>query len=233
VTEGQGIAPLYFAFAADANRRRRGLLDDHEPPQSLTIDEAIALQREGAVLLDTRSPEAFASGHLTDSINVGLDGRFAEYTGDVLRPGQQVVLVGDPGRGAEARIRLARVGFDDVAGAIDDVERALVEHPELAASASRLTAQDAATWIDEEPDIQVVDVRSPSETTAGTLPGARIMPLPRLLDHLGELDPSRPTIVYCAGGYRSSVAASTLRAHGFATVADLIGGHGAWVAATR
>jgi hydroxyacylglutathione hydrolase len=60
------------------------------------------------------------------------------------------------------------------------------------------------------------------------VPGARNLPLPRLLDHLGELDPRRPTVVYCAGGYRSSVAASTLRAHGFARVADLIGGYGAW-----
>jgi rhodanese-related sulfurtransferase len=57
------------------------------------------------------------------------------------------------------------------------------------------------------------------------------MPLPQLLDHLDELDPNRPTIVYCAGGYRSSIAASTLRAHGFATVADMIGGYGAWTAA--
>jgi hydroxyacylglutathione hydrolase len=232
VTEGQGIAPLYFAFAADANRRQRELLDDHEPPRALTTDEAIAFRGEGAVLIDTRSPQSFASGHLAGSINVGLDGRFAEYAGDVLRPGQQVVLVGHPGRGTEGRVRLARIGFDDVAGAVD-VERALVEHPELAVAARRLTAHDVATWLDEEPDIQVVDVRGPDETTGGTLPGARVLPLPRLLDHLVELDPSKPTIVYCEAGYRSSVAASTLRAHGFATVADLIGGYGAWAAATR
>jgi hydroxyacylglutathione hydrolase len=59
------------------------------------------------------------------------------------------------------------------------------------------------------------------------------MPLPQLLDHLDELDPNRPTIVYCAGGYRSSIAASALRAHGFATVADIVGGYGAWTAAVR
>jgi rhodanese-related sulfurtransferase len=65
------------------------------------------------------------------------------------------------------------------------------------------------------------------------VPGARNLPLPQLLDHLDDLDRSRPVIVYCAGGYRSSVAASTLRAHGFSTVADMIGGYGAWAAATR
>ena len=169
------------------------------------------------MLIDTRSPESFASGHLPGSINVGLDGRFAEYAGDVLRPGQQVVLVGDTGRGTEARVRLARIGFDDVAGAVDDVERALAEHPELAASARRLTAARGRRVARRGAGPPGRRRAQPErDHGGGTLPGARIMPLPSLLDHLGELDPSKPTIVYCAGGYRSSVAASTLRAHGFA-----------------
>jgi glyoxylase-like metal-dependent hydrolase (beta-lactamase superfamily II)/rhodanese-related sulfurtransferase len=231
VTEGQGVAPLYFAFAADANRRRRELLDDQEPPPRLDVEAALELAAAGAVLLDTRAPESFASGHVRGSVNVGLDGRFAEYAGDVVRPGQQVVLLGDEGRGVEARVRLARIGFDDVAGEVSGVERVLADHPELAETAKRLPASEVASWLDEVPDVQVVDVRNPGEAkVGGTLPGAVVVPLPQLLDHLGDLDPTAPTIVYCAGGYRSSVAASTLRAHGFATVADLIGGYGAWAA---
>jgi glyoxylase-like metal-dependent hydrolase (beta-lactamase superfamily II)/rhodanese-related sulfurtransferase len=233
VTEGQGLAPLYFAFAADANKRERQLLDDHEAPPLLSIEEALDLSQAGAVLLDTRSPESFASGHLRGSINVGLDGRFAEYAGDIVRPGQQVVLLGDAGRGIEAKVRLARIGFDAVAGEVADIEVVLADHPELATSARRLPAVEIASWLADDPDIQVVDVRNPGETlVAGTIPGARNIPLPQLLDHLGELEPSRPTIVYCAGGYRSSVAASTLAAHGFKVVADLIGGYDAWVART-
>ncbi|MFP5257190.1 MAG: MBL fold metallo-hydrolase [Acidimicrobiia bacterium] len=229
VTEGQGVAPLYFAFAADANRRQRDLLDDHEPPPALTIDEALALAAEGAVLLDTRAPEAFASGHVRGSVNVGLDGRYAEYAGDIVRPGQQVVILGDGGRGTEAKVRLARIGFDDVAGAVEDVERVLAERPELASSSQRLPASDVAVWLAEEPDLQVVDVRNPGEIRAsGMVPGAVNIPLPQLIDHVGELDPSAPTVVYCAGGYRSSAAASTLKAQGFAVVADMIGGFGAW-----
>ena len=231
VTEGQGLAPLYFAFAADANKRARQLLDDHEAPPLLSIEEALGLSQAGAVLLDTRSPESFASGHLRGSINVGLDGRFAEYAGDIVRPGQQVVLLGDAGRGIEAKVRLARIGFDAVAGEVADIEVVLADHPELATSARRLPAVEVAAWLADDPDVQVVDVRNPGETlVAGTIPGARNIPLPQLLDHLGELEPSRPTIVYCAGGYRSSVAASTLAAHGFKVVADLIGGYDAWVA---
>ena len=229
VTEGQSVAPLYFAFAADANRRRRELLDDHEPPAPLTVEDALALHGQGAVLLDTRSPESFASGHLQGAVNVGLDGRFAEYAGDVIRPGQQVVLVDDAGRGTEAKVRLARIGFDDVAGELADVERVLADDPGLAQTAKRLPATEVATWVADVPDLQIVDVRNPGETASGMVPGAKNLPLPRLLDHLDELDPAAPTIVYCAGGYRSSVAASTLRANGFTTVADMIGGYGAWV----
>ncbi len=230
VTEGQGIAPLYFAFAADANKRERDLLDDHEPPQELTIEEALDLARAGAVLLDTRAPESFASGHLRGSINVGLDGRFAEYAGNIVRPGQQVVLLGDAGRGTEAKIRLARIGFDAVVGEVTDIESQLTAHPELADAARRLPAADVAAWLAEEPDLQIVDVRNPAETkVGGTVPGARNLPLPQLLDHLDDLDRARPSVVYCAGGYRSSVAASVLRAHGFTHVADLIGGYPAWL----
>jgi glyoxylase-like metal-dependent hydrolase (beta-lactamase superfamily II)/rhodanese-related sulfurtransferase len=233
VTEGQGVAPLYFAFAADANRRERELLDDHEPPPSLTVQEAVAQGLGGAVLVDTRSPESFASGHVRGSVNVGLDGRFAEYAGDVVRPGQAVVLLGDEGRGTEARVRLARIGFDDVVGEVADVESVLAQHPDLAETAARLPAHDVAAWLAEDGDqVQVLDVRNPGEVEAGALPGARNVPLPQLLDHLDDLDRERPTVVYCAGGYRSSVAASTLRAHGFGPVADLIGGYGAWAALT-
>jgi hydroxyacylglutathione hydrolase len=232
VTEGQSVAPLYFAFAANANRRDHALLDDHEAPAALDLDGALALARTGAALIDTRSPESYASGHLRGSVNVGLDGRFAEYAGDVVRPGQQVVLLGDTGRGTEAKVRLARIGFDAVAGAVDDVERALADRPELAVPARRLPAREVAGWLADDPEVQVVDVRSPGEVAdTGTLPGARLIPLPQLLDHVDELDPAAPTVVYCAGGYRSSIAASSLRAHGFATVADLIGGYGAWAAA--
>lgn len=233
VTEGQSVAPLYFAFAADANRRERALLDDTEVPEELTIEEAESLSVSGAVLLDTRAPESFASGHLRGSINVGLDGRFAEYAGDVLRPGQQVVLLGDRGRGIEAKVRLARIGFDSVVGEVADIESALYANPDLASVASRLTATEVATWIEEVDDLQIVDVRNPGEVeTSGELPGARNLPLPHLLDNLEGLDPALPTVVLCAGGYRSAVAASTLRAHGFATVADLIGGYDAWAATT-
>jgi glyoxylase-like metal-dependent hydrolase (beta-lactamase superfamily II)/rhodanese-related sulfurtransferase len=227
VTQGQSVAPLYFAFAADSNRRERELLDDHERTPLLDLAEVRRLQADGAVVVDGRPAELFASGHLVGSVNVGLDGRFAEYAGDVLRPGQQVVLVTEPGREDEARVRLARIGFDHVVGALDGLDQALLEHPELAATAPRVTAAELEEWQRDVDGLQVVDVRNPTECEGGMVDGAVNLPLPNLLDRLSELDPARPTVVYCAGGYRSATAASLLRAQGFGTVADVYGGYGA------
>jgi glyoxylase-like metal-dependent hydrolase (beta-lactamase superfamily II)/rhodanese-related sulfurtransferase len=228
VTDGQGAAPLYFAYAADANRRVHQILDEGPPP-TITIDAALELAAEGAVLLDTRSHERFAVGHVRGSINVGLDGRFAECAGDVVRPGRTVVVLSDPGAGAEAATRLARIGFDAVAGDVPDVEAVLAARPDLAVRADRVTVLELTDLTsDTAGRVQVVDVRTPDERAAGVIPGARSLPLPQLLDHIDELEVGTSTVVYCAGGYRSSVAASTLRAHGFTDVADLLGGYAAW-----
>jgi glyoxylase-like metal-dependent hydrolase (beta-lactamase superfamily II)/rhodanese-related sulfurtransferase len=231
VTQGQSVAPLYFAYTADSNRRLRDLLDDAEPPRRFSVEDLENCLREEATVVDGRPPETFASGHLRGSINVGLDGRFAEYAGDVVRAGQPVVVVVDEGRETEAKVRLARIGFDRVRGAVIDVERLLAERPDLADRAARLAAADVASWRDDERHLQILDVRNPGEQRAGIVPGAVTIPLARLLDRHHELDPIAPIVVYCAGGYRSSTAASLLRSVGFTQVADLQGGYDAWAAA--
>src|SRR5918994_3034532 len=228
VTQGQSVAPLYFAYTADTNRRLRDLFDDAEPPTRLGIDDLERCLREDAVFVDGRPPEMFSSGHLRGSINVGLDGRFAEYSGDVVRPGQPLVVVADEGRETEAKVRLARIGFDRVRGAVVDIERLLPAHPDLAARATRLAARDLASWRDDKTGLPIVEVRKPSEQEAGLVPRARCIPLARLLDRYHELDPTAPTVVYCAAGYRSSIAASLLGSVGFTQVADLQGGYDAW-----
>ena len=240
ITSGQSVAPLYFAYAADENRRERERFETDDPIAPVGLADAVAERDRGAVLVDTRSGESFASGHVRGSVNVGLDGRFAEYAGNVIRAGQRIVLLGSPGRADEARLRLARIGFDEVVGVVDDIEAALLAEPSFAESAARLTAHDVAAWLADDPGVRVVDVRGPGEVDAtGALPGATLVPLPTLLDTIEgrsasgvRLDESAPTIVYCAGGYRSSIAASAMRAHGFTHVADLIGGWNAWDLAT-
>jgi glyoxylase-like metal-dependent hydrolase (beta-lactamase superfamily II) len=229
VIQGQSVAPLYFAFAANANRRERDLLDESDDPPEFDVDLAVRQQADGVIVIDARPADQFASGHLRGSINVGLDGRFAEYAGDVLRPGQSVILVTERGREHEARVRLARIGFDHVIGTVPDLTGQLADRPDLTAPAPRITATELATWVETEPDLQIVDVRNPTERIAGGIDGSTNLPLPTLLDRVGELDAGRPTLVYCAGGYRSATAASLLRHAGFARVAELAGGYDATI----
>jgi rhodanese-related sulfurtransferase len=167
-------------------------------------------------------------------VNVGLNGRFAEYVGSVLTPRSAIVLVSDPGTEREARNRLARVGFDDVRGALEQPAAAFVARPDVVERSSRVTAAELREVVERDPAVQVVDVRAPSEVEAGTIPGARPVPITDLADRISELDPQRPVLVYCAGGYRSILAASLLASRGFADVSDLLGGYGAWAdAASR
>ena len=228
VTEGQSLSPLYFAFAAKRNKQAHDVLHEDEPPKEMTLTEVLAEQRRGAIVLDTRDANAFAQGHLRGSYNVGLSGRYAEYTGDVLTADQPIVLVCELATELEAKTRLARIGFDKVVGSLSDPVSAFLQHPGWVDVASRLTVSELEDRRSSVPGLQIVDVRGPGEVAAGKIDGAREVPLPRILDRLAELDPTVPTVVYCAGGYRSMIAASLMRASGFRDVSDLIGGYGAW-----
>jgi hydroxyacylglutathione hydrolase len=225
VLQGQAAAPLYFAFSSIRNRQAHPILHEEDPPQSLTFDEVMDAQRAGATIVDCRDDIDFAAGHIRGSINVGLGGRFAEYTGEVVAAGTRIVLVAPPGHEIEARVRLARIGFDTVAGVLADPIREFLAHPELIDAASRVTSSELATHT----DVQILDVRGPGELEGGTIPGAVTIPLAELVPRLDELDRDAPTVVYCAGGYRSSTAASVLRAAGFADVSDVLGGWSGWV----
>ena len=230
VTEGQPLQPVYFSHAARRNRQADALFDEEETPASFTLDELLARRDAGAAVLDTRDPLDFAAGHLRGSINVGLHGRFAELGGDVLTPERPVVLVSEPGTELEAKVRLGRVGFDRIDGALANPLQVLVEHEELVEPSSRLTVAELDARAGEVGALQIVDVRNPGETAGGTIPGAATIPLPHLTARMGELDQARPTVVYCASAYRSSIAASALAAAGFDDVSDLLGGYEAWKA---
>jgi glyoxylase-like metal-dependent hydrolase (beta-lactamase superfamily II)/rhodanese-related sulfurtransferase len=230
VTEGQPARPRYFAFDAEANRRRHPLLDE-SPPVLVDLDRVIALNEVGAVLVDPREPADFAVAHLAGAINIGLQGRFAEWAGDVLPEDKDIVLVGDPALAAEAKLRLARVGLDRVVGQLGDLARLFTDHPELVESSSRLTVGQLAELAGVKADLQMLDVRSAAETVGGTLPRAIEIPLAVLAGSLDALERDLPVVVYCASGYRSLIAASLLVHAGFADVSDLLGGYSAWASA--
>lgn len=228
VTEGQPPAPEYFVYDAILNRKDRELLDETKMPAAMTYEEVRRALAEGAVLVDGRSPEDFAAGHLRQAVNIGLDGRYAEFAGSVLPSSVDIVLFTEEGQELEGKNRLARIGFDSVIGYLDRPFEVMFTHQDDVQIASRLTAKAFDERVAELPDLQIVDVRNPGEVAAGTIPNAVSIPVGQLPSRLNELDATKPTVVYCAGGYRSSVAASLLRRNGFADVSDILGGFGAW-----
>lgn len=230
VTEGHAAPPRYFNFASRRNRELRSLLDQHQPPL-LEIDEVCERARAGAVLLDSRDPAEYACRHLRGAVNVGLRGRFAELAATVLSAERDIVLVGDAEQSRETKTRLSRVGLDRVVGQLQDPAAVFAQRPDLVAATSRLSIEQFAELRGLEPRLQLVDVRSPGETTEGTIAGACEIPLSALTESLHVLDPAAPVVVYCASGFRSMVGASVLAAAGFDDVSDVVGGFGAWQAA--
>lgn len=232
VSAGQTAPPSYFAHDAALNRELRPLLDETLAPASLSVDDALVAQASGAVILDTRAPEEFATGHFAGSVNIGMAGRYAEFAGGVIAPETDIVLVAETGQATEAKNRLARIGFDNVVGSIESPIEAMAANPYATTKSSRLDIGRLRSVMDSVEGLQLIDIRQPGETIGGSIPGAQLIPLTRLIENLDSLDTSKPTVVFCAGGYRSSIGASVLRSHGFDDVSDLLGGYGAWEAAT-
>ncbi len=228
VTEGQPPAPAYFAYDAGLNKLDRPLLDEFTPPTALDLDAVDRVVAAGAMIIDGRSPEDFAAGHLRGAINVGLAGRYAEFAGSVVPSDVDIVLVVDDGDELEARNRLARIGFDRVVGHLARPLEVMAAHPARVERASRLTAVEFRDRRADIVGLQLVDIRNPGEVALGSIEGAGAIPVGQLPRRLDELDPAAPTVVFCAGGYRSSVGASVLREAGFADVSDIIGGYSAW-----
>ena len=230
VTAGQPAAPDYFVYDAVLNRRAHEVFDPAHHVRPLDPAEALRLQDAGAVLVDTRDPQEFAAGHLAGSLNVPADGRFAETAGTVVHPDEQIVVIAPQDREEEIVIRLARIGFDHVAGYLREPESAFLAAPERITRASRVTAPQLATALHRPQPPVLLDIRNPGELAEGAIPGAWHIPLAQLPHRLAEIPPDRPLVTYCAGGYRSSVAASLLRRAGLSDVSDLLGGYDAWTA---
>ncbi len=229
VTEGQPPAPEYFVYNAILNRKNRELLDEEGAPTAMTFAEVSEAISKGAVLIDGRDSEDFARGHFKGAINVGLSGRYAEFAGSIIKPDVDLILMVDDGFELEAKTRLGRIGFDRVIGVIAQPLKAMLDNQDQVQTGSRLTVVDFTERQREIPNLQVVDVRNPGEVADGAIPDAIAIPVGQLPARVEELDPNRPTVVYCAGGYRSSVAASLLRHRGFADVSDVRGGYNAWI----
>ncbi|MFF0428696.1 rhodanese-like domain-containing protein, partial [Streptomyces sp. NPDC004520] len=228
VTAGQSAAPGYFAYDADLNRKDRARFDA-SAPRPLALAEFTGLRAAGAVVVDARDPQEFAAGHLRGAVNVPADGRFAEQTGTVLHPAAELLVMAPQNREEEVVTRLARIGFDRVAGYLRDPEDALEALADEVSPASRVTAAHLRTALAGERPPVVVDVRTCGERQAnGFIASALHIPLSQLPHRADELPTDRPLVLHCAGGHRSSIAASLLRHRGFGDVSDILGGYAAW-----
>jgi hydroxyacylglutathione hydrolase len=223
--------PQYFSRDVEINREGAPPLDGRAPaplsPEA--VRERVA---EGAALLDVRGAAAFGAGHLPGSLNVGLGGQFASWAGTLVPADRPLVIVAEDESGArEAVVRLARVGLENVAGRLDGGVAAWHGAGLPVSALPQIPVDELRARLAEPSAPQVVDVRRRSEWEAGHVPGARHLPLDRLEGEAGSLDPSRATALICAGGYRSSAAASLLARRGFRELLNVVGGTAAWVAA--
>jgi hydroxyacylglutathione hydrolase len=215
-------APRYFPFDAELNRRGAPALPTRTA--SLTPIEVERAADRGATVLDVRDAKAFGVQHVRGAINIGLRGQFASWAGTLLDPDREIVIVASSDVEAEeAVMRLARVGLENVVGALiaETWNGPTDTLPQLSVDELRGILGSLA-------NLQIVDVRRPAEYHAGHVPGAVNVPLGAPFD---EVDLTRPTAVICAGGYRSSAAASLLQRGAHPPLYNIIGGTGAWIAA--
>ncbi|MBL8857645.1 MAG: MBL fold metallo-hydrolase [Planctomycetes bacterium] len=224
------LQPSYFGYDADMNRKARptltAVLERELKAVPLAVVQA-ALSR-GETVLDARDPDDFARGHLRGSINIGLGGKYASWAGVLLERDKPIWIVAAPGREREAALRLGRIGFDFVQGYLDRGPAAFAGRPEIVARFPRVTADELARDLSSKAPPHVLDVRAESEWNTKHLDGAQLIPLPDLARRANEVPRTGRVVIHCAGGYRSSIAASLLMQQGFTNVEDLIGGFGAW-----
>ena len=232
VTRDQPDAPDYFTYDAVLNTRERPTLDEAlaRELKPLSVDELLRARADGAQVLDTRDPTMFAASHLTKSINIGLVGQYATWAGTLLSHDTPIVIIADPGMERDSALRLGRIGFDNVAGFLDGGLAALADRPELTQRTERFSPGVLAERLVAPDPPLVLDVRNAGERETGAIDGSLHIPLNQLARRVDEIPRDRPLVVHCAGGYRSSTAASLLQRAGI-DVSELAGGIAAWESA--
>jgi hydroxyacylglutathione hydrolase len=230
ITEGLSPAPAYFPLNAMMNKQGAKALDivQENAMQALSPqafeDKA---QAAGALILDTRAPQVFAQAFIPGAINIGLDGQFAPWVGALITAIEQpILLVCEEGREAETIMRLARVGYDNTLGYLAG---GIAAWQQAGKPADHIQSISATEFEQEHWDKNfcVLDVRRPGEYDASHLAGVPNKPLDYINDWAASLPADKPYYIHCAGGYRSMIAASILKARGYSHVIDIAGGYGA------
>ncbi len=231
-------APAYFSKDAEINRGGAEPLSDLPAPEPLTAERVQQLTSQTDnlryIVLDVRSASEFGGGHIPGSINIGLGGQFAIWAGSLITMSAPIVIVAESEeKVAEAQMRLARVGLENVKGYLQGGVKSWRDAGFELATVPQVSVDELHDLIGREADLQVIDVRRPAEYESGHIGPAKTAPLADLEQKIGGLGvvPSKKTAVVCAGGYRSSAATSILEQHGFTNLLNVTGGTGAWIKA--
>lgn len=198
------------------------IMDRGNNPLSAEAFE-LAANKTGALMIDTRSAEEFAKGFIPNSINIGIDGNFAMWVGEMITDiKQEILLITEPGREEESIIRLSRVGYDNTIGYLKDGFDTWKKASKEIDMITRITAEEFETRYAMSPI--VIDVRKQSEYESEHVVGAINIPLNQINQKFTEFPTDRAFILHCAGGYRSMIAASILKSRGIEQFVDVIGG---------
>jgi glyoxylase-like metal-dependent hydrolase (beta-lactamase superfamily II)/rhodanese-related sulfurtransferase len=198
------------------------IIDRGNTPLSAEAFE-LAANETGALILDTRSANEFSNGFIPNSINIGIDGNFAMWVGEMITDiKQEILLITEPGREQESIIRLARVGYDNTIGYLKDGFATWKKASKEIDMITRITAEEFETRYAMSPI--VIDVRKQSEFESEHVVGAMNIPLNQINQKFTEFPTDRAFILHCAGGYRSMIAASILKSRGIEQFVDVIGG---------
>lgn len=227
VTRGLETPPAYFPQNVKLNKEGYESIDEviHHGVRALPPREFEAAANElGAVVLDTRSPEVFASSFIPNAINIGIDGNFAPWVGALIPDIRQPILVvTDEGREEEVVTRLARVGFDQTMGYLQGGMQAWIDEGKETDHILSVSAGELARELTKGP-VRILDVRKHPEYLAEHIISAENHPLDNLNSSMSGIDKNEKYFVHCAGGYRSMIFNSMLRARGYHNLIDVKGG---------
>ncbi|MHC5309075.1 MBL fold metallo-hydrolase [Myroides sp. LJL116] len=231
VTDGLLPPPAYFPLNVKLNKEGyqnvQTIIDNNKAFTPSEFKEAV--EANNALILDVRSAADFAKSHIPGSIFIGLDGQFAPWVGALIKDiAQPILLVCPEGREQETITRLSRVGYDNTLGYLKDGLTLWIEQGNQTDSVSQVDANTLAEKTLTEP-LPIFDVRKPGEYNTARLDYTDLhhTPLDFLNDYIEQFPTSKPFYIHCAGGYRSLIAASILKARGFHNMIDVIGGFGA------
>lgn len=226
VSTGIMPAPQYFAKAAALNQNGYHdidhLLDTRTQP--MRIDEVIEAQKQGALILDTRTAAEFGKSHIPNAIFIGLDGSFASWAGTLIENLEQaIIVITAAGREREAILRLARVGYSNALGYLEGGVEAWIEAKLPVETVHSMDVETLARRYADR-SIDVLDVRKPSEFELNHVASASSYPLDFILEHLEDLNKETPYYVHCRSGYRSMVAISIMKRSGYQHLFNIEGG---------